>query len=97
MNDAGSVSNESEKPEAAAVIDVLDRLNDAELQEVVKRGQAILANREQERRRAEEREKQERRREAMREIQRLAKEAGLKVDIGERPRRGRPPKKEPSP
>jgi hypothetical protein len=47
----------------------------------VKRGQAILAAREQ-----------ERRQEAAREIRRIAKEHGLKVDVGEKRRRGRPPK-----
>ena len=80
MNDAP----ESGKPAAP---DDLAGLPDDALRELVKRGQAILAGREQ-----------ERRQEAEREIRRIAKEHGLKVDVGERRRRGRPPKKqEPSP
>jgi hypothetical protein len=79
------MTDESETPPhggKAGVLDALEGLPDAELREVVKRGQAILAARDQ-----------ERRREAVREIERLAREHGLKVDIdGHKRRRGRPPK-----
>ena len=58
---------EGEKPEPAAIN--LEALPDEELQKIVKRGQAILAAREQ-----------KRRQDAAKEIRRLAKEFDLKVD-----------------
>lgn len=61
----------------------LETLPDDALRDVVKWGQEILSAREE-----------EQRREGMREIQRIAKQLGIKVDIGEKHRRGRPPKKE---
>ena len=67
--------------ERPGMLDSLDGLPDGELREVFKRSAAILAAREQ-----------ERKQEAAREIRRIAKEHGLKVDVGERRRRGRPPK-----
>jgi hypothetical protein len=75
--------DDAEKPDPAAMLDALGRMPDDDLRELVKRGQAILAAREQ-----------ERRREAVKEIERLAKAHGLKVDVGEKRRRGRPPSKE---
>lgn len=64
------------------MIETLEKLPDAELQEVLKKGQAILKARELERRRG-----------AVREIQKLAREHGLSVDVGDRHRkRDRPPK-----
>lgn len=75
--------NEAAKVEAnkSGVLDTLEKLTDAGLQEVIKRAQALLKEREQ-----------ERRREALREIQRLAKEHGIKVDVKEDRKRGRPAK-----
>jgi hypothetical protein len=66
---------------AAAVLDALSRLPDTELQEVLGKGQELLKEREKERRRS-----------ALREIQRLAKEHGIKVDLKEQRKRGRPAK-----
>ncbi len=76
MNDAAKA--EADK---SGVLGALDKLTDAGLQEVIKRAQALLKEREQ-----------ERRREALREIQRLAKEHGIEVDVKEGRKRGRPAK-----
>lgn len=66
----------------AAVLAALEKLSDPELEEVAKRAQAIPKEREK-----------ERRREALREIQRLAKEHGIQVDVKKEGRkRGRPAK-----
>jgi hypothetical protein len=76
MNDAAKA--EADK---SGVLVALEKLTDAGLHEVIKRSQALLKEREQ-----------DRRREALREIQRLAKEHGIEVDVKEGRRRGRPAK-----
>jgi nucleotide-binding universal stress UspA family protein len=75
------MTENKEQMSKAAVLTALEKLTDSELQEVAKRAQAIPKERET-----------ERRREALREIQRLAKEHGIKVDVKEGRRRGRPAK-----
>jgi transcription initiation factor TFIIIB Brf1 subunit/transcription initiation factor TFIIB len=75
------------------VIDALEKLADADLRAAINKAQTILAAREEERRRAADREKQEQQKEALREIQRLAKQFGLKVDVtAEKRKPGRPRK-----
>jgi hypothetical protein len=76
------VAGQSEKPEAPSVLGALEGLPDEALQAVADRAQRILEERAKERRAA-----------ARREIQRLAKEHGLDVELREpKRRRGRPPK-----
>jgi len=67
------------------VLDALGGLTDDELHGVVKRVGEILAAREK-----------ERKAEALKEIQRIAKEAGLHVGVTKPPprKRGRPPKEQ---
>lgn len=65
----------------AAVLEALAKLSDEDLQEVGERCRELLKARET-----------DRRREALREIQRLAKEHGIKVDVKEGRKRGRPAK-----
>ena len=85
MDDAQTPPDAAEEGRAG-VLAALEGLPDEELREVVKKGQALLAAREQ-----------ERRREALREIQRIAREHGLTVEGGEpKRRRGRPPKEKES-
>jgi myosin heavy subunit len=76
MNDAAKADADK-----SGVLAALEKLTDAGLQEVIKRAQTLLKEREQ-----------ERRREALREIQRLAKEHGIEVDVKEGRKRGRPAK-----
>ena len=65
-----------------SVLHSLDRLSDSDLREVVKKGEELLAAREN-----------ERKQEALDEIKRLAKEHGLKVSVNDPTRkRGRPSK-----
>jgi hypothetical protein len=65
----------------AAAIDALTKLPDKDLKEVLDKGRELLEEREKERRRG-----------ALREIQRLAKEHGIKIDVKEQRKRGRPAK-----
>jgi hypothetical protein len=83
-----------ETPSSGNVVDALERLADAELSAVIKKAQTLLAAREQERRQSAEKKKQEAQREALREIQRLAKQHGLKIDVAAAAKRkpGRPRK-----
>jgi hypothetical protein len=84
MNETSAVPAFSEA--AGDVIGKLEALSDEELQEVVKKGQGLLAAREK-----------ARQAEAVREIRRVAKSLGLRVE-GTGRKRGRPKKKqEPSP
>ena len=66
---------------ASAVLEALSRLSDDELREVIEKGGELLKEREKERRRG-----------ALREIQRLAREHGITVDVKEQRKRGRPAK-----
>lgn len=60
----------------------LEGLSDDELRELVKRAQALLHERDR-----------EKRQQAVREIERLAKEHGIELEVkGQRKRRGRRPK-----
>ena len=71
--------NDADKAVALAA---LEKLPDDVLKEVLSQGQAMLKAR-----------ANDRRREALREIQRLAKEHGIRVDVSEpRGKRGRPAK-----
>ncbi len=81
MGNAMAETAKSEAGNKAAVIEALARLPDKDLQEVLDKGRELLKEREKERRRG-----------ALREIQRLAKEHGIKVDLKEQRKRGRPAK-----
>jgi hypothetical protein len=85
MNETSAVPALSEA--AGEVIGKLEALSDEDLQEVVNRGQGILAAR-----------VKARQAEAVRELRRIAKTLGVKVEESGR-KRGRPkkPKQEPSP
>lgn len=62
--------------------DALESRSDEELGTMIAKARAVLAQREE-----------ERRKQAMEQIANIARAAGLAVNVTKKPRRGRPPKK----